>query len=135
MKVTTYIQLTSGTLPAAPKLAVTLGQAGSAIVTIPAPPTVTPLGSGFYKLEWTGTIPNNVTVPTGGQISLTLTDFDSSYSFNILYDSSTYPSQVQVATATAIDDRLPGGLRSAVPGRLADRPRPRPASPRSSASP
>src|SRR6185295_10458393 len=33
---------------------------------------------------------------------LTLTDFDSSYAFNILYDSSTYPSQVQVATATAI---------------------------------
>ena len=28
VKVTTYIQLTSGTLPAAPKLAVTLGQAG-----------------------------------------------------------------------------------------------------------
>ena len=44
-----------------------------------------------------------MTVPTGGQISLTLTDFDSTYSFNILYDSSTYPSQVQIATATGID--------------------------------
>ena len=69
VKVTTYIQLTSGTLPAAPNLAVTVGQGGNTIVTIPAPPTVTSLGGGFYRLEWTGTIPNNATVPTGGQIS------------------------------------------------------------------
>src|SRR5262249_13250891 len=82
VKVTTYIQLTSGTLPAAPKLAASLSQASGTIVTLPAPPTVTPLGGGFYKLEWTGTVPNNVTVPTGGQISLTLTDFDSTYAFN-----------------------------------------------------
>ena len=102
VRVTTYMQLTSGTLPAAPKLAVTVGHAGDTIATIPAPPTVTPLGGGFFKLEWTGSVPNNVTVPTGGQISLTVTDFDSTYSFNLLYDSSTYPSKVQVETATGI---------------------------------
>src|SRR5262249_25993916 len=102
VKVTTYIQLTSGTLPAAPKLAATLSQASGTIVTLPAPPTVTALGGGLFKLEWNGTVPNNVTVPTGGQISLTVTDFDSTYSFNLLYDSTTDPSQVQVATATGI---------------------------------
>src|SRR5262249_4819979 len=91
VKVTTYIQLTSGTLPAAPKLAVSLSQSGMNFVTLPAPPTVTALGGGIFKLEWTGTIPNNATVPTGGQISMTLTDFESSYAFNILYDSKTYP--------------------------------------------
>ncbi|HEX3152354.1 MAG TPA: hypothetical protein VHR66_30050 [Gemmataceae bacterium] len=102
VKVTTYIQLISGTLPASPKLAVSLSQGGTNAVTLPAPPTVTALGGGIFKLEWTGTIPNNVTVPTGNQISLTLTDFDSSYAFNILYDSNTFPSQVQLATVTGI---------------------------------
>ena len=67
VKVTTYIQPTSGTLPVAPKLAVTLGQGGSPILTLPAPLTVTALGGGFYKLERNGSIPSNVTVPTGGQ--------------------------------------------------------------------
>src|SRR5262249_39746205 len=75
---------------------------GANAVTLPAPPTVTSLGGGLFKLEWNGTVPNNVTVPTGGQISLTVTDFDSTYSFNLLYDSTTDPSQVQVATATGI---------------------------------
>src|SRR5262249_17789754 len=77
-------------------------QAGSPIVGIPAPPTVTPLGGGVFKLVWSGTMPNNVTVPTGEQISLTYTMFDSDYSFDILYDSETYPSQVEVATPTGI---------------------------------
>ncbi|HEY1377940.1 MAG TPA: DUF11 domain-containing protein, partial [Gemmataceae bacterium] len=105
--VTTYIQLFPGnTLPAAPALSVRLSQNGSTILSISAPPTtVTPepqLGTGVYKLVWIGTMTNNFTVPTGGQISLTYTDFDGSYSFNILYDSQTFPSQVEVATATAI---------------------------------
>src|SRR5262249_20714886 len=114
--VTTYIQLTSGTLPAAPQLAVTLSQASGTLLTIPAPPTVTPLGGGLFKLVWTGSIPNNETVPTGGQISLTLTDFDSSYAFNILYDSKTDPSQVQVATATAITVSSLGVYNAPYPG-------------------
>jgi len=80
-----------------------LSQGGVNAVTLPVPPIVTALGGGIFKLEWTGTVPQNVTVPTGGQISLTVSDFDSSYSFNLLYDSKTYPSQVQVATATGID--------------------------------
>src|SRR5262249_716795 len=48
--VTTYIQLLSGTLPPAPKLSVSLSQAGRNFVTISGPPTLTPLGGGFYKL-------------------------------------------------------------------------------------
>src|SRR5262249_53094933 len=114
--VTTYIQVTSGTLPASPKLAVALAQASGTIVTIPPPPTVTTLGGGFFKLVWTGSIPNNVTVPTGGQISLTYTDFDSSYAFNILYDSKTDPSQVQVATATGITVSSLGVYGASYPG-------------------
>src|SRR5262249_29004585 len=62
VKVTTFIQLTSGTLPAAPKLAVSLSQGGANAVTLPAPPTVTSLGGGLFKLEWTGTMPSNVAV-------------------------------------------------------------------------
>jgi uncharacterized repeat protein (TIGR01451 family) len=116
VKVTTYIQLTSGTLPAAPNLSVRLGQSGSPILTIPAPPTVTSLGGGLFKLEWTGSIPNNEAVPTGGQISLTLTDFDSTYSFNVLYDSNTFPSQVQLATATGIAVTSLGVYGAAYPG-------------------
>src|SRR4029079_5314027 len=81
---------------------VSLGQGGTNSLTLPVPPTVTALGGGFFKLEWTGTVPQNVTVPAGNRLSLTLTSFDSTYSFNLLYDSSTYPSQVQIATATAI---------------------------------
>ena len=77
---------------------------------------MTPLGGGFFRLEWTGTVPSNVTVPTGGQISLTLTDFDSTYSFNILYDSSTFPSQVQLATATGIDVSSLGVYGAPFPG-------------------
>src|SRR5262245_51713806 len=85
------------------------------IATIPAPPAVTPLGGGIFKLDWTGTIPNNSTVPTGEQIALTLTDFDSSYAFNILYDSTTRPSQVQLETATFIDVSVLGIFGSPFP--------------------
>jgi len=46
------------------------GQGGNAIATITTSPTVTPLGGGIFKLEWTGTVPNNVIVPTGGQLAL-----------------------------------------------------------------
>ena len=77
---------------------------------------MTPLGGNLYKLEWTGSVPNNVTVPTGGQISLTLTDYDSTYSFNVLYDSKTNPSQVQVSTATAITVDSVGVYGSPYPG-------------------
>jgi uncharacterized repeat protein (TIGR01451 family) len=106
--VTTYIQITSGTLPTTPDLSVTLsyqagtGQTVGNILTILGPPTVTSLGGGLYRLVWTGTVQNNLTIPTGDEISLTYTDFDTGYSFNILYGSETDPSQVQVATATAI---------------------------------
>ena len=57
-----------------------------------------------------------MTVPTGGQVSLTLLDFDSTYNFNILYDSSTYPSKVQLATATAITVDSLGLYTAAYPG-------------------
>src|SRR4029077_11361163 len=77
---------------------------------------VTALGGGRFRLEWNGTIPNNETVPTGGQISLILTDYDSTYSFNILYDSTTNPSQIQVATATAITVSSLGVYGAAYPG-------------------
>jgi uncharacterized repeat protein (TIGR01451 family) len=114
--VTTYIQLTSGTLPASPDITTTLAYGSNRIVAIPAPPAVTPLGGGFFKLVWTGTLPNNVTIPTGGQIALTYTDFQTSYSFNILYGSQTDPSQVQVATATGITVNSLGVFNAPFPG-------------------
>lgn len=113
---TAYIQLTSGVLPATPNLAVRLGHSGSPFLTISTPPTVTSLGGGIYKLQWTGTMPSTTTVPTGGQISLTLIDFDSTYAFNILYDSSTYPSQVELATATGITIDSAAVFGAAFPG-------------------
>jgi uncharacterized repeat protein (TIGR01451 family) len=114
--VTTYIQVTSGAFPNPPELAVSLSQSGTTFVNLPAPPTVTPLGGNFYKFVWTGTVPNNVTVPAGGQIALTYTDFDAGYTFNILFDSETYPSQVQVATATAITVNSLGVFNAPFPG-------------------
>jgi uncharacterized repeat protein (TIGR01451 family) len=114
--VTTYIQITSGTLPAAPKLAVALGQGGSPFLTLVAPPAVTALGGGFFKLDWTGSMPSAVTVPAGGQISLTLIDYETSYAFNLLYDSSTYPSQAHLSTSTAIGVSALGVYGTPFPG-------------------
>jgi uncharacterized repeat protein (TIGR01451 family) len=114
--VTTYIQVTSGALPATPHISVSLSTGGSTFLNIPAPPTVTNLGGGLYKLVWTGTMPNNVTIPTGGQIGLTYTSFDTAYSFNILYGSQTDPSQVQVNTATGIMINSLGVFNAPFPG-------------------
>jgi uncharacterized repeat protein (TIGR01451 family) len=120
--VTTYVQMTNGTLPTTPDLSVTLsdqsssGQVVGSILTILGPPTVTDLGGGRFRLEWTGTVPNNVTIPTGDEISLTYTDFDTGYSFDILYGSATDPSQVQVAMATAITVNSVGVFNAPFPG-------------------
>jgi uncharacterized repeat protein (TIGR01451 family) len=124
--------VTSGTLPATPDLSVSLSTGGSTFLNISAHPTVTLVSNGanpIYKLVWTGTMQNNVTVPTGGQIALTYISFDIAYSFNILYGSETDPSQVEVATATAITVDSLGIFNTPFPGGspVTDTPAGRPA--------
>jgi len=119
VKVTTYIEVTSGTLPANPQMSVRVGYAGSPVITLQNAPTVTALGSNRYKLEWSSTLANNVTIPAGAQLNLSLAVYEVGYGFDILFDSKDYPSQVQLATSTAIKIETEGVFAGAFPNQTA----------------
>ena len=119
VKVTTYIEVTSGTLPANPQMAVRVGYGGSPVTTLQSAPTVTALGSNRYKLEWSSTLGNNVTIPAGAQLAFSLAVYEVGYGFDILFDSKDYPSQVQLATSTAIKIETEGVFAGAFPNQTA----------------
>ncbi|MFN8440445.1 MAG: SdrD B-like domain-containing protein [Caldilineaceae bacterium] len=100
--VTQYISVTSGT-PAAPvEMTATLKIGSSSFATLTTP-ALTSLGGGIYKLVWSGALASNTTVSTGQQVVLNVVTSEPGVNFYILYDSSTYPSQIQLPTTTVID--------------------------------
>ena len=97
--VTAYIQLTSGSLPVNPNISATINDNGAPILTLAAPPTVTTInaGQGIYKLTWSGSL--SATIAATHTLSATITNSIVGTAFQVLYDSTYYPSQISVPTA------------------------------------
>ena len=82
--------------------------------------TFATLTNGTYKssagtVVWTGNLGSNTTVPAGQAVSLTVTSGVTN-TFQIRYDSATYPSKIQLPTNTVIDVTALGVYDAAYPG-------------------
>ena len=108
----------SGGMPANPDIRATIKHNGTTIETL-IKPTVTDLGSDIYRLDWAAVISSDTTVLAGEQFELEVSNNEAGLGFEILYDSSTYPSKIllptttviviDVATLAAYDAPYPGG--------------------------
>jgi uncharacterized repeat protein (TIGR01451 family) len=98
--ITTYVS-TTGALAANPAITATLKANGVTFATLTGP-TATNLGSGKYRLAWSAVLGVDVTVATGQAVNLTVSS-GVTQTFQILYDSATYPSKVELPTTTVIE--------------------------------
>ncbi|MEZ5327484.1 MAG: SdrD B-like domain-containing protein [Verrucomicrobiales bacterium] len=64
-------------------------------------PTVTDLGSNIYCLEYTATVSSETTISSGNQWVLNLAT--DAIAFDVLYDSATYRSRIDIGTTTVIE--------------------------------
>jgi uncharacterized repeat protein (TIGR01451 family) len=108
--VTTYI---SGSLGANGTKAITatLRYNGATFATL----TNGTYNSAAGTLVWSGNLGSNTTVSTGQAVSLTVTSGVTN-TFQIRYDSATYPSKIQLPTNTVIDVTSLGVYDAAYPG-------------------
>ncbi|MCX6029964.1 MAG: hypothetical protein NT169_11800 [Chloroflexi bacterium] len=107
--VTNYISGSLGANGTKP-ITATLRYNGTAFATL----TNGTYNSGTGTLVWTGSAVST-TVPAGQAISLTVTSGVTN-TFQIRYDSSTYPSKIQLPTTTVIDVVSLGLYSAAYPG-------------------
>ena len=92
-----YINIINGSMPANPNITATLKYGATTIATLSNPSY-----SGGL-LTWTTSIAGDVTVPAGQAITLTITTAQSGVSFQIRYDSQTYPSKITLPVSTFIN--------------------------------
>lgn len=97
--VTTYVNVTSGTMPANPAVTATLRYGSTNIITLSNPT----FNSTTNTLTWTGSLASDVTVPTGQAISLDITTAVAGVAFNIRYDAQGQPSKIDLPVSTYID--------------------------------
>lgn len=55
-----------------------------------------------YRLDWSGVLSAEHTIPTGQAVSLTVENNNANTPFKVLYDSATYPSRIDLPTTTVI---------------------------------
>ncbi|MBX3010174.1 MAG: DUF11 domain-containing protein [Caldilineaceae bacterium] len=99
INVTTYVNVTSGTMPANPNVSATLKYGATTLATLSNPTYNSTTGA----LSWTGAVASNITIPAGQALGLTIASNQSNVSFTIQYDSSSKPSQIKLPTTTVID--------------------------------
>jgi CshA-type fibril repeat protein len=99
--ITTYASITYGTVPASPDIDAVL-EYGTGPTTIIDLSGTTPTWDGS-SFSWSGTIPSNVTIPAGEEITLKVTNNDPSFSCDINFDSQTYPSSIELPTLNKIN--------------------------------
>ena len=110
--VTTYVNISSGTMPATPSITAVLKYGTTTFATLTNPT----YNSGAGTLTWTGALGSNVTIPAGQAVMLEVTNSQSGVTFAIQYDSTTKPSKIKLPTTTVIDITSFGIYDAAYPG-------------------
>lgn len=98
VRVTNYVEVVSGSMPANPAITAALGFGGAAFLTLSNP--VYSAGAG--TLAWSGSLPAAVIVPTNQSLWLQVDSRESAASFRILYDSDSRPSRILLPTTNVI---------------------------------
>jgi uncharacterized repeat protein (TIGR01451 family) len=91
-----------GGMPANPTINATLLEDSIEILNF-TNPAVTDLGGGDYRLDWGGMLPAETTIEAGNSINLSIDNQQSGLEFQVLFDSTTYPSQIVMPTTTVIE--------------------------------
>lgn len=99
INITTYVNVTSGTMPANPNLSAVLKYGTTTFATLTNPTYNSTAGT----LTWSGALASNTTIPAGQAIALAVTSNQSGVSFTIQFDSTSKPSQIGLPTTTVID--------------------------------
>ncbi|MDD2601150.1 MAG: SdrD B-like domain-containing protein [Kiritimatiellae bacterium] len=96
--VTTYINVTAGTMPANPKITAYLSAGGATYLSR----SNSIYNAGQGTLTWSGTAAYDVVVDAGMAISLSVLNEESNVAFDILYNSAAYPSKIVMPTPSII---------------------------------
>lgn len=99
INVTTYVNVTSGAMPANPNISAALKYGSTTFATLTNPT----YNSAAGTLTWSGALASNTTIPAGQAIGLTVTSAQSGVSFTMQFDSTSKPSQIGLPTTTVID--------------------------------
>lgn len=105
-------------VPANPDIAATILEDTEELVEL-ANPLVTAVSGTTYRLDWSGALASTALIEAGNSLNLNVANRQPGLEFQLLFDSITYPSQVQLPTNTVIevqdvavyDARYPGGNR------------------------
>jgi hypothetical protein len=108
--ITNYVTIVSGTMPANPTITAALKNGATTFASFS-----NPTYSGGL-LTWTGTLPSDVTIPTGNAIILDVTSGQAGVTFKIDYDSQTKPSLIELPVTTYIDITSLAMFDGAYPG-------------------
>ncbi len=121
-----YVSEPSGVMGPAPAVTAHLLENGVTIATMSAP-VATSLGGSNFRLDWSGVVSADTMVETGNTLELVIENRDPVLPIGVLFDSSTFPSKVDLPTQTVIevetvevyDAPFPGGslLSYAGPGQ------------------
>ncbi|MEI7437298.1 MAG: SdrD B-like domain-containing protein, partial [bacterium] len=98
VRVTNYIEVASGTMPANPAITATLGYGSNTFLTLNSPT----YSASASNLVWSGSLTNNVNVPTNQSVWLQVTSSEAAATFRIRYDSATWPSKIMLPTTNVI---------------------------------
>ena len=99
LRVKTFVNITSGSMPAMPNISAVLRYGATNIITLTNPA----YNSTERSLTWTGATASDVTVPAGQSISLDVVTAQTGVGFSIEYDSQDKPSRIELPVSTYID--------------------------------
>ncbi len=98
IQVTTHVSEVSGSIPANPNISAVLKHGTTTFVTMNNPV----YSSGAGTMTWNQVLGSNYTLPAGEKVNCEFIKNDTGYSFDILYDSQTKPSKIDLPTQTII---------------------------------
>ena len=91
-----------GALPVSPDITATVLENDARIADLGSTPSATDLGGGVYRLEWTGALAADTTIEAGNSLALNIATAEAT-PIQILYDSTSYPSRIELPTTTVIE--------------------------------
>ena len=98
VRVTNFVNVITGSMPPNPSVTAVLSADGNPFLTMSGPT----YSAGAGTMVWSGTLGDSVAIAAGDAISLTVSNQQGGVTFQILYDSITYPSQIVLPTTTII---------------------------------